>query len=84
MFPLNYLRIQLQLMSWPSTGPKMFCAGPIFLSQTKNLIASSADPKNFAPAKNLNLLNANHLLSGTKSLNQPYICGMLSVFLMFP
>jgi hypothetical protein len=32
-------------MPFPSTGPKMFFAGPNFLSQSKNLIAFSASSK---------------------------------------
>jgi hypothetical protein len=38
-------------MPCPFTGPKMFCAGPNFLSQPKNLTAFSASSKT----------NANHL-----------------------
>ena len=49
-------------MPCPSTGPKMFCAGPNFLSQSKNLIAFSASSKTFALAQKPNLLNGNHLL----------------------
>ena len=37
-------------MPCPSTGPKMFCAGPNFLSQPKNSIACSASSKTFVPA----------------------------------
>ena len=44
------------------TGPKMFCAGPIFLSQPKHLTAFSASSKTFVPAQKPILLNANHLL----------------------
>ena len=37
-----------RLIPCPSTGPKMFCAGPNFLSQSKTLIAFSASLfKNF-------------------------------------
>ena len=35
------------LMPCPFTGPKMFCADPIFLSQPKNLTAFSASSKTF-------------------------------------
>ena len=39
-------------MPRPFTGPKMFCAGPNFLSQSKNLIAFSASTKtNFTECK---------------------------------
>ena len=40
---------------------KMFCAGPNFLSQPKNLTAFSASLKTFVPAQKPILLNANHL-----------------------
>ena len=33
---LVHIRLQLQF-DYPSIGPKMFCADPIFLSQSKNL-----------------------------------------------
>ena len=49
-------------MPCPSTGPKMFCAGPNFSSQFKNLIAFSAYSKTFALAQKPNLQNGNHLL----------------------
>ena len=49
------------LMPCPFTGPKMFCAGPNFLSQPKNLTAFSASPKLFVQTQKPNLLNANHL-----------------------
>ena len=39
-------------MPRPFTGPKMFCAGPNFLSQSQNLIAFSAGTKiNFTECK---------------------------------
>ena len=47
-------------MPCPFTGPKMFCAGPNILSQSKNLTASSASSKNFVLAQKPILLNANH------------------------
>ena len=40
-----------QLMSCPFAGPKMFCVGPNFLSQAKNLTAFSAFAKTFVPAQ---------------------------------
>ena len=68
-------------MPCPFTGPKMFCAGPNFLSKPKNLTAFSASSKTFLPALKTVLLNANHLFiwhkmqinfcSGTKNLDQP-------------
>jgi hypothetical protein len=39
----------------------MFCAGPNFLSQPKNLTASSASSKTFLTAQKTILPNANHL-----------------------
>ena len=49
-------------MPCPFTGPKMICANPNFLSQSKNLTAFSASSKTFVPAQKPNLLNGNHLL----------------------
>ena len=49
------------LMPCPFTGPKMFCAGPSFLSEPKNLTAFSASSNTFVPAQKTILLNANHL-----------------------
>ena len=48
-------------MPCPFTGPKMFCAGPNFLSQPKNLTAFNASSKTFVPAQKPILLNANYL-----------------------
>ena len=48
-------------MPCPLTGPKMFCAGPNFLSKPKNLTAFSASLKPFVPAQKTILLNVNHL-----------------------
>ena len=53
-------------MPCPFTGPKMFCAGPNFLSQPKNLTAFSASSKTFVPAQKLILRNANHLFAWHK------------------
>ena len=36
-------------MPCPFTGPKMFCAGPNFLRQTKNLFTYCGSHKNFVP-----------------------------------
>ena len=44
-------------MPCPFTGPKIFCAGPNVLSQSKNLIAFSASSKTFVPAQKPNLVN---------------------------
>ena len=48
-------------MPCPFTGPKMFCAVPIFLSQYQNFTAFSASSKTFVTAQKPILLNANHL-----------------------
>jgi hypothetical protein len=53
---------QNNVMPCPSTGRKMFCASPNFLSQSRNLIAFIASSKTFLPAQKPNLLNGNHLL----------------------
>ena len=59
------------MMLCPFIGPKMFCAGPNFLSQPKNLTAFSASSKTFVLAQKPILLNANHLFAGTKCLWLP-------------
>jgi hypothetical protein len=38
-------------MPCPFIGPKIFCAGPNFLSQPKNLTSFSASSKPFVPAQ---------------------------------
>ena len=67
-----------KLMPCPFTGPKMFCAGPNFLSQSKNLIAFSASSKTFVPAQKIPtktiLLNANHLFVWHKMFVTATIC----------
>ena len=55
-------------MPCPLTGRKMFCAGPNFMSQLKNLTAFSAFSKTFVPAQKPNVLNENHLLVRHKYL----------------
>ena len=62
------------LMPCPFTGPKMFCAGPNFLSQPKNLTAFSASSKTFVPAQKTILLNANHLFVWHKMSVTSTIC----------
>ena len=55
-----FIRCQQQILM---PGPKMFCAGPIFLSQPKNLTAFSASSKTFVTVvrtKKPISLNANH------------------------
>ena len=44
-------------MPCPFKGRKMFCIGPNFLSQLKNLTAFSASSKTFVPAQKPILLN---------------------------
>ena len=61
-------------MPCPFTGPKMFCAGPNFLSQPKNLTAFSASSKTFVPAQKPILLNANHLFVWHKMFVTATIC----------
>ena len=48
-------------MPCPFTDRKMFCAGPNFLSQLKNLTAFCASSKTFVPAQKPILLNADQL-----------------------
>ena len=40
-------------MPCPFTGPKMFCAGPHFLCQTKHLFTYCASHKHFVPDKKM-------------------------------
>jgi hypothetical protein len=58
----------------PFTGPKMFCAGPNFLSQPKHLTALSASSKTFVPAQKSILLNANHFFVWHKTFVTATIC----------
>jgi len=55
-------------MPCPFTGPKMFCAGPNFLSQPKNLTAFSASSKTFVPAQKQFYRMQIIFMSGTKCL----------------
>jgi len=61
-------------MPCPFTGRKMFCAGPNFLSQPKNLIAFSASSKTFVPAQKTILLKSNHLFVWHKMFVTATIC----------
>ena len=45
--------IKVNLMPCPPTGPKMFCAGPIFLCQTKNLFTYCGSRKHFVPGQKM-------------------------------
>ena len=60
-----------RLIPCPSTGPKMFCAGPNFLSQSKTLIAFSASSKTFVPVQKL---NGNYLLVWHKMFGNGLNC----------
>ena len=64
------LGVSSSLMPCPFTGPKMFCAGPNFLSQSKNLTAFSASSKTVVRAQRTILLNANHLFVLQKMFGQ--------------
>ena len=66
--------LNVQLMPCPFTGRKMFCAGPNFMSQPKNLTAFSASSKTFVPAEKPILLNANHLFVWHKMFVTGTIC----------
>ena len=61
-------------MPCPLTGPKMFCAGPNFLSKPKNLTSYSASSKTFVLAQKPILLNANHLFVWHKMFVTGTIC----------
>ena len=61
-------------MSYPFTGPKMFCAGPNFLSQPKTLTAFSAPSKPFVLEQKPILLNTNHLFVWHKIFVTATIC----------
>ena len=64
----------MKLMPCPFTVPKMFFAGPNFLSQPKNLTAFGTSSKTFVPAQKPTLLNANHLFVGHKMFVTATIC----------
>ena len=57
-------------MPCPFTGPKMFCAGPNFLSQTKNWLHLVLLQKLLCPHKNQFYWMQNIFLFGTKFLWQ--------------
>ena len=61
-------------MPCPSTGPKMFCASPNFLSQPKDLTAFSASSKTFVPAQKPILLNTNHIFVWHKMFVTATLC----------
>jgi hypothetical protein len=61
-------------MPRPFTGPKIFCAGPNFWSQSQTWTAFSASSKTFVPAQKPILLNANHLFVWHKMFVTCKIC----------
>ena len=61
-------------MPCPFTGPKMFYAGPNFLSQPKNMTAFSASSKPLVLAQKTILLNANHLFILHKKVCDQAFC----------
>ena len=63
-----------QFMPCPFTGPKMFCAGPNFLSQPKNLTTFSASSKTFEPPQKPILLNVNQLFVWHKMFVTAKMC----------
>jgi hypothetical protein len=66
-------------MSCPFTGPKMFCADLIFLSQPKSFHAFNASSKPFVPAQKPILLNGSHLLVWHKMFVTATICKKILV-----
>ena len=63
------LTLYSQLMPWPFTGPKMFCASPNYLSQPKNLtVLLSAFSKTFLLAQKQKYWIQIIFCSGTKCL----------------
>ena len=48
-----YFAAMCVLMPCPFRGHKMFCAGPNFLCQTKNLFTYCASHKHFVPDKKM-------------------------------
>ena len=56
----------------------MFCVGPNFLSQPRNLTTFSASSKTFVPAQKTILLNANQLFVWHKMFVTATICKLVS------
>ena len=77
-----------RFMPCPSTGPKMFWTGPNILSQAKNWIAITANPKDFVLAQKPNLLNGNNLLFWHNKFGTGTICksifGLIQKFCTSP
>ena len=66
-------------MPCPFTVAKIFCAGPNFLSQPKNLNSFSASSKTFVTAYKPILQNANHLFVWQKMFVTATICKSIFV-----
>ena len=71
-------------MPCPFRGPKMFCAGPNFLCQTKNLLTYSGSHKHFVPDKKMIAFSKIVFCAGTKvfeeALNAVKVLGWLKKF----
>ena len=57
-------------MPCPFTGPKMFCAGPNFLCQTKNLFTYCGSHKHFVPDKKIFAVSEIGFCACTKSFRE--------------
>ena len=64
---LNYCTVVPIVMPCPFTGTKMFCAGPNFLNQPKNLFTYCASHKHFVPDKKMICIQQNCFLCRHKS-----------------
>ena len=64
-------------MPCPFTGPKMFCAGPNFLSQPKNLLTYCASHKHFDPDKKMICIQQNWFLWRHKSFWRGTKCSQI-------
>ena len=65
------------LMPCPFTGPKMFCAGPIFLCQTKIFFTYCGSHKNFVPDKKMICIQKNCFLCRHKSFWRGTKCSQI-------
>ena len=57
-------------MPCPFTGPKMFCAGPNVLCQTKNLFTYCGSHKHFVPDKKMFAFSKIGFYAGTKGFEE--------------
>ena len=78
------LRLAKYVMPCPFTGPKMFCAGPNVLCQTKNLFTYCGSHKHFVPDKKMFAFSKIGFCAGTKgfeeALNAVKFLGWLNKF----